>query len=105
MSRNWRVRIEGEVLAQPKKHLGLNKGRCNTFVDYLPTWDFSRIFSQTGIFANFLPNWDFRGFSPKLGFSRIFSIDSKRGTAKQWAGERVRSALFCGLMSLQDESQ
>jgi hypothetical protein len=37
MSRNWRVRIEGEVLAQPTKHLGLNKGRCITFVDYLPT--------------------------------------------------------------------
>ena len=86
MSRNWRVRIEGEVLAQPTKHLGLNKGRCNTFDDYLPTWDFSRIFSQTGIFEDCLPNWDFRG---------IFSIDSKRGTPKQWAGERARSAQFC----------
>jgi hypothetical protein len=56
------LRIEGEVLAQPTKHLGLNKGRCITFADYLPPWDFLRIFSQTGIFADFLQNWDFRGF-------------------------------------------
>ncbi len=56
------MRFEGEVLAQPTKHLSLNKGRCITFVDYLSAWDFSRIFSQTGIFEDFLPNWDFRGF-------------------------------------------